>query len=99
MTTGKTIALTIWTFNAKVMSLLFIYFMAIPLPISFFLTKLIYIFIYWLHWVVAAPWLSLVAESGGFSLVAVRGLDIAAASLVAQHRLSGARSVGCGTWA
>ena len=36
MTTGKTIALTIRTFNGKVMSLLFIYFMAIPLPISFF---------------------------------------------------------------
>ena len=36
MTTGKTIALTIWTFNGKVMSLLFIYFMATPLPISFF---------------------------------------------------------------
>ena len=62
--TGKTIALTIWTFSGKVMSLLFIYFMAIPLPISFFLNKLIYIFIYWLHWVVAAPWLSLVAEWG-----------------------------------
>ena len=36
MTTGKTIVLTIRTFNGKVMSLLFIYFMAIPLPISFF---------------------------------------------------------------
>jgi len=41
-----------------------------------------------LHWVfVAVPGLSLVAESRGYSLVAVSGLLIAVASLVAEHRL------------
>ena len=88
--TGKTIALTIWTFSGKVMSLLFIYFMAIPLPISFFLNKLIYMFIYWLHWVVAAPWLSLVAVSGGYSLFTVHELHTVVISSVVGHGLQGA---------
>ena len=35
---------------------------------------------FWLHWVFVAHRLSLVAESRGFSLVAVRGLLIAVAS-------------------
>ena len=48
-----------------------------------------YLFIYfWLCWVFfAACGLSLVAESGSCSLVAVHGLLIAVASLVAEHRL------------
>ena len=54
----------------------------------FYLFILINLFIYfWLCWVfVAACGLSLVAASGGYS-VAVRGLLIAVASLVAEHRL------------
>ena len=43
---------------------------------------------FWLHWVfVAARGLSLVAESRGYSLVAVCGLLIAVASLVTEHVL------------
>ena len=46
-----------------------------------------YLFI-WLCWVFTAECrLSLAAVSGGYSLVAVCGLLIAAASLVAGHRL------------
>ena len=42
----------------------------------------------WLCWVfVAVSGLSLVAASEGYSLVAVRGLLIAVASLVAEHWL------------
>ena len=49
---------------------------------------LMYLFIFWLHWVfVAACGLSLVVASGGYSLVAVHGLIMAVASLVAEHRL------------
>ena len=45
-----------------------------------------YIF-FWLHWVfIAACGLSLVVESGGYSLVAVYGLLIGVASVV-EHRL------------
>ena len=53
---------------------------------SFFLN---YLFIYlWLFWVfVAVCGLSLVAVSGGYSLVVVHGFLIEAASLVAEHRL------------
>ena len=36
--------------------------------------------------------------SGGCSLVAVRGLLIAMASLVAEHRLSGTWLSSCGSW-
>ena len=54
---------------------------------SFFF--LINLFIYlWLPWVfVAVRGLSLVAVSGGYSVVAVCGLLIDVASLVAEHRL------------
>ena len=45
------------------------------------LTRVFSIHYFWLHWVfVAAHRLSLVAESRGYSLVAVRGLLIAVAS-------------------
>ena len=49
----------------------------------------IYLFIYfWLRWVfVAACGLSLVAVSRGLLFVAVRGLLIVGASLVAEHGL------------
>ena len=51
--------------------------------------KTFYLFI-WLCWVFTAECrLSLAAVSGGYSLVAVCGLLIAAASLVAEHRLQG----------
>ena len=50
-------------------------------------------FFFWLLWVfVVARGLSLVAESGGYSLVAVHRLLIAVASLVVVHGLS-----NCGT--
>ena len=54
-------------------------------PLTFFFFIL---FIYfWLHWVFAAPHgLSLVAVSGGYSVV-MRGLLIEVASLVAEHGL------------
>ena len=54
-----------------------------------FFQTLIYLFIYfWLRWVfVAACRLSLVAASGGLLFVAVRGLLIEVASLVAEHGL------------
>ena len=43
---------------------------------------------FWLLWVfLAAHWLSLVARSGGYSLVVVRRLLIVVASLVTKHRL------------
>ena len=49
--------------------------------------KEFYLFI-WLCWVFTAECsLSLAAVSGGYSLVAVSRLLIAAASLVAEHRL------------
>ena len=44
-------------------------------------------------WVFIAG-LSLVSANGGYSLVAVHGLLVAAVSLVAEHRLS-----SCGAWA
>ena len=49
----------------------------------------IYIFIYfWLPWVfIAVQGLSLVAKSGGYSLVVMQGLLSVVASLVAEHRL------------
>ena len=55
--------------------------------------RIVYLFIYlftylWLHWVsVAARGLSLVAASRGLLFVAVCGLLIAVASLVAEHGL------------
>ena len=57
------------------------------LPRVFFFSTLKTNFIYLcLHWFFVAG-LSLVAASGGYSLVAVRGLLIAVASLVAEHPL------------
>ena len=51
------------------------------------LLKKIFIYV-WLHWVfIAAHGLSLVMMSRGYSLVAVRGLLIAVASLVMEHGL------------
>ena len=47
---------------------------------------LLNLFTSWLHWS-TAPGFSLVAVRGGYSLVAVHGLLIAAASPVAEHRL------------
>ena len=65
-----------------ILLLLFLFF--------FFYFIFILFFLFWLHWVfVAARGLSLVARSGGVGLlfIAVRGLLIAVASLVAEHRL------------
>ena len=51
----------------------------------------------WLQWVGPTPWLqwagghSLAAVGGAHSLAAVGGLLLAAASLVAEHRLYGVR--------
>ena len=56
--------------------------------IFFFLLTFFFFFNFWLRWVLVAVWeLSLVAESRGYSLVAVCGLIIAAASPAAEHRL------------
>ena len=55
-------------------------------PIKFF--KNIFIIYLWLHWVfIAVCRLSLIAARGGYSLVAVHGLLITVASLVAEHGL------------
>ena len=55
---------------------------------SFFFFNLMNVFLFWLHWVfIAARGLSLVVASRGYSLVEVRGLLIAVASLIAKHRL------------
>ena len=49
--------------------------------------SLINFFFFWLRWVsIAACRLSLLVASGGLLFVAVRGLLIAVASLVAKHR-------------
>ena len=64
--------------------------------LSFFLSSFsIYLFIYlftyfWLPWVfVAVCGLSLVVESGGYSLVLAHGLHIVVASFVVEHGLLG----------
>ena len=45
-----------------------------------------FLFFFWLHWVyTAVHGLSLVIASEGYSLVAARGLFMAAASLVTEH--------------
>ena len=56
---------------------------------TWFVCLFIYLFIYlWLRWVfIAARGLSLVAVERGLLFVAVRGLLIEVASLVAEHRL------------
>ena len=67
---------------------------------------IIYLFIgVWLYWVfVSAPRLSLVGVSRGYSLVSLRGLLIAVASLVAAPGLQSTGSVvvvpglSCSTW-
>ena len=47
---------------------------------------------FWLHWVfMALQWLSLVAASGGYSMVSVHGILTAVASLVVEHRLLACR--------
>ena len=51
-------------------------------------TMYFFVYFFWLRWVfVAVHRLSLVAASGGLLILAVRGLLIAVASLVAEHRL------------
>ena len=56
-----------------------------PTTNTFFKNKFIY---FWLHWVfVVVHGLSLLAASRGLLFVAVPGLLIAVASLVAEHRL------------
>ena len=56
------------------------------------------LFIYQLHWVLVAPCsLSLVAARGGYTLIAMHGLLMAVASLVAKHVLTWASLVvACG---
>ena len=54
-------------------------------PDSFLKTFILFIY-FWLCWVfVAARGLSLVAVSGGLLFIAVRGLLVVVASLVAEH--------------
>ena len=61
--------------------------MYVPYEYSFTNTRNPF-FYFWLCWVfLAAHGLSLVVESRGCSLVVVRGLLIAVASLVAEHGL------------
>ena len=56
--------------------------------IIFFNLKKNFIYLFWLHWVfVALHGLSLVVASGRVLFIAVHGLLIAEASLVAEHRL------------
>jgi len=69
-----------------------------PFLVFLFYLNFIY-FYFWLSWVFfAAPGLSLVVMSGGYSAVTVRGLLIAAASLLAAgSRHAGFRSfAACG---
>ena len=70
----------------------------------FFFNLCIYLFILAPWAFVAVHWLSLVEESGGYSLIVVRGLLIVVASRVAGQRLSSCSSwgpehrlSGCGT--
>ena len=62
--------------------------------VFFFINLKIYFLIqFWLYWVfIAACGLSLVAGSEGYSLVTVPGILIAAASLVAEHKLQGTQA-------
>ena len=64
--------------------------LSLPTPFPFGNHKFVFSFMYlfWLHWVfIAARGLSLAAESGGYSLVALCQLLTAVTSLVAEHRL------------
>ena len=59
-----------------------------PSPISSFLLKQMHFLYLWRLWAfVAARGLSLVVATRGYSLVAVHGVFIAVASLVAEPRL------------
>ena len=78
MTTGKSIALTRWTFVGKVMSLLFIF-------IYLFFVK-IYLFMAMVG-LIAVLALSLVVASRGYSLVATQGLLTTVAPLVVEQGL------------
>ena len=53
----------------------------------FFKNKFIYLFIFWLHGVSVAAWAFSSCGEQGLLLVAVHGLLIAVASLVADHGL------------
>ena len=53
-------------------------------------------YLFWLCWVLAACGLSVVAASGGYSLVGMHPLLIVVASLVAEHRLLGVRAQSLG---
>ena len=58
--------------------------------LSFFFFLIIHL---WLCWVfIAALWLSIVVESGGYSLAVVLGFLLAAVSFVAEHRLCGTQA-------
>ena len=61
----------------------------LPRPHFFYVCLFLFYFIcFWLCWVfVAAHGLSLAAASRGSSLVAIQGLLIVVAPLVAEHRL------------
>ena len=57
-------------------------------PASFFLYKFIlFLFIFWLRWVFVAAWAFSSCGEQGLLFVAVRGLLIVVASLVAEHGL------------
>ena len=91
MTTGKTIALTRWTFVGKVMPLLFktlSRFVTVFLPRDKCLLILfIYLFLSVLGLGFYEGFIPLVAANGGHSLAVVHGLLIAVVSLVVELRL------------
>ena len=65
-----------------------VYVCIIVLCVSFLSNFYLCIYLFWLHWVfIAACGLSLVVANRGYSIVVVRGLLIAVASLVAEHSL------------
>ena len=90
MTTGKSIALTRWTFVGKVMSLLFIF-------IYLFFVK-IYLFMAMVG-LIAVLALSLVVASRGYSLVATQGLLTTVAPLVVEQGLQSHSFTSCSMWA
>ena len=76
-----------WLYPPTSMSFIPIFLISIFLIMVYF-CLFIYLFYFWLHWVfVAGCGLSLVSQSGGYSLVMVPGLPVAAASLAVEHRL------------
>ena len=68
-----------------------LFFLSLRIASIFFFFASVFFFLsFWLCWVFdAAHGLSLVAESGGCSPVAVRGLLTVVASLVVEHGLQG----------